>query len=460
MLSLDPSPVATLPQASPSAGARVLLSTVVAALGGLLFGFDTAVISGATDVLPKVFHLSSGELGFTVASALIGTIVGSAVAGGPSDRWGRRPVLSAVAALFFLSALGCALAWSWAALVAARFLGGIAVGAASVVSPMYIAEISPPRLRGRLVGVSQFNVVCGILLAFVSNLVIHRMGGLGDDAWRWMLGVQMVPAALFFLALSAIPESPRWLARQGRGDDARRVLASLGSARPDAELAEIGESLRLERARTRDPLFRRAYAFPIAVTILVATFNQLSGINALIYYASDIFAMAGAGRDSALLQSVAIGGTNLVFTLVGMALIDRLGRRTLLVAGGLGTAACLAGVAYAFYARSDAGALLLGCLIGYIAFFALSQGAVIWVLISEIFPNRVRTRGQALGSFTHWAWAAAVSWTFPVIATASGGHAFAFFAAMMLLQAALAWRFLPETKGVSLEQIQKRLGIA
>ncbi len=461
--------------AAPSLGARapaarfgVLPSSIVAALGGLLFGFDTAVISGTTAVLPRVFALDAGgvQLGFTVASALLGTIVGALLGGAPSERFGRRKVLYAVAALFFLSALGCSLAPVWSVLVACRFLGGIAVGAASVVSPLYIAEIAPARLRGRLVAISQANVVSGILLAYVSNWAVFTICGSSDSAWRWMLAVQMVPAAAFFVLLSFIPESPRWLVGRGRDDEARRVLTGLGAADAEQELERIRASLRGAVVGRRERLFQRAHSLPIIATILVATFNQVSGINALIYYAGDIFALAGADRGSALFQSMLLGGTNLVFTLLAMTCIDRFGRRPLLIVGGLGTALCLAGVAWTFYhhppgspATGQDGALVLACLLGYIACFAFSQGAVIWVFISEIFPNRVRTQGQALGSLVHWVWAAAISWIFPVIASASGGHAFAFFAAMMLLQAFLAWRYMPETKGTSLEGIQQNLGI-
>ena len=438
---------------------RVLGAAGVAALGGFLFGFDTAVISGTTGALKALYGLTGNELGFTVASGLIGTILGSLLASAPSERYGRRPVLRAVAVLFLVASLGCGLAVGWPMLVAARFLGGIAVGAASVVSPMYIAEIAPAPWRGRLVAVAQLNVVLGILIAYLSNWGIAHLDLPGEQSWRWMLGIQALPSALFFALLFTIPESPRWLAKQGLVDAAGRVLARLGHADPAAELAEIRTSLTGETAAHRAPLFRRAHALPVAATILIATFNQISGINALIYYAADIFAMAGSSRDGALLQSVAIGGANLLGCLLAMAIIDRVGRRPLLITGGLACALCLGGTAWAFHQPVADGRLLLGCLIGFIFFFSFSQGAVIWVFISEIFPNRVRTQGQALGSLVHWVWAAAISWIFPVIASASGGHAFAFFALMMLLQAFLAWRYMPETKGASLEGIQRNLGI-
>ncbi|MBA3937561.1 MAG: sugar porter family MFS transporter [Planctomycetes bacterium] len=436
---------------------RVLGAAGVAALGGFLFGFDTAVISGTTGALKTLYGLTGNELGFTVASGLIGTILGSLLASAPSERFGRRPVLRAVALLFLVASLGCGLALGWPMLVAARFLGGIAVGAASVVSPMYIAEISPAPWRGRLVAVAQLNVVLGILVAYLSNWGIAQLALPGELSWRWMLGIQALPSALFFVLLYTIPESPRWLAKQGLVDAAGRVLARLGHADPTAELAEIRASLAGESAAHRAPLFRRALALPVTATILVATFNQISGINALIYYAADIFAMAGSSRDSALLQSVAIGGANLLGCLLAMTIIDRVGRRPLLIIGGIACALCLGGTAWAFHQPVADGRLLLSCLIGFIFFFSFSQGAVIWVFISEIFPNTVRAKGQALGSFTHWFWAAVVSWSFPIIAEHARVEVFVFSAAMMALQAVLAWRLMPETKGQSLEQLGQRI---
>jgi SP family xylose:H+ symportor-like MFS transporter len=437
----------------------LLRSASVAALGGFLFGFDTAVISGATDALRLRFALDSNQLGFTVASALIGTIFGSIGAGQPSERYGRRPVLRALAVLYLLTAFGCGLAWNWLSLVTFRFLGGLAIGASSVVAPMYIAEISPDALRGRLVALSQFNVVSGILVAYFSNyLIAGLVGGPETTAWRWMLGIAAVPSALFFLLVLRIPESPRWLVKAHRLDQAASVLSAMGNERPEALVKEIADSLHEETVAANEPFFQRKYMKPILLAVMVASFNQLAGINALIYYTADIFKMAGAERTSALLQSVIIGFTNLIFTMVAMTVIDRFGRRLLLLIGAVGLAACLGITAWAFH-RGAQGTVVLVSLIAYIAFFAFSQGAVIWVYISEIFPNRVRARGQALGSFTHWFWAAVVSWSFPVVAEASGASAFAFFAAMMVLQFVLVLRFLPETKGVSLEQIQRTLGI-
>lgn len=438
---------------------QLLRSAGVAALGSFLFGFDTAIISGATEALRLHYDLSSQLLGLTVASALLGTILGSLGVGPPLERYGRRPVLRGLALIYVVSALGCGLAWNWTALLAFRFLGGLAIGGSSVAAPMYIAEIAPAAVRGRLVALSQLNIVVGILVAYLSNSLVElALGGPDTAAWRVMLGVPAVPAVLFYLFARGIPESPRWLIAQRRQAEAEAVLTRVGTEDPPAVAAEIAESLRSETVAADEPFFTRKYRRPILLALMVATFNQVSGINALIYYTADIFAMAGAERTSALWQSVTIGVTNLVFTLLAMTVIDRVGRKRLLLVGSLGLAACLFVAAYAFEHKIGGG-LLLGSLIGYIAFFAFSQGAVIWVYLAEIFPNRVRARGQALGSFTHWFWAAAVSWSFPVVAEASGGLAFAFFGAMMLLQFVMVLVFLPETKGVSLEAIQRQLGI-
>jgi SP family xylose:H+ symportor-like MFS transporter len=436
----------------------VIYASAVAALGGLLFGFDTAVIAGTTDALQEVFRLDASGLGFTVAVALIGTMVGSFAIGRAADAFGRKPALFALAVGYIASAIGCGLAPGWGTFLAARFLGGVAVGCASVVAPLYIAEIAPPAWRGRLVGVSQLNVVLGILLSFVSDyyLAAHLAP---DVAWRWMLGVVAFPALVFFVLLFTIPESPRWLVAKGRLGEARRVLERLGEPAADSELEAIGGSLAARPGEARERLFRRRHAFPIFLAWMLAMFNQLSGINALMYYAPKIFLMAGASRDSALLQSVAVGGTNLLFTVAALFIIDRFGRRFLMLIGSVGMTACLALVAVQFAGASGAsGVVVLAALLGYIACFAFSQGAVIWVFLSEIFPNGVRAQGQALGTFTHWFMAAAVSWGFPVVAEGSAARAFAFFAAMMALQLVFAWKVMPETKGSTLEEIGRHLG--
>jgi sugar porter (SP) family MFS transporter len=443
----------------------LLGSALIAALGGLLFGFDAVVISGTTDALKSVFQLGDFALGFTVASALIGTIVGSVVVGPPSDRLGRRAVLILIAVLYVVSSIGTALAWDWYSFLVLRFLGGIGIGGASVVSPMYIAEISPARYRGRLVAITQFNIVFGILLAFFSNYAIAQLG-LGADDWRWMFGVLAFPSAAFFGLLFLTPLGPRWLVSQNRFEEARAEMARLGADADsaDREVEEIRASLDLEHHTLEEPLFQRAYLTPILLVVAIAVFNQLSGINALLFYAPHIFKMAGAGENAALLQAVAVGGTNLLVTMAALAVIDHFGRRKLMIVGSIGYILSLATTAWAFYRYGSeftrfGSTVLLASLLVFIASHAFGQGAVIWVFISEIFPNRVRARGQALGSFTHWLMCALISWTFPVIASASGGHAFAFYAAMMVLQLLWVLFFMPETKGVPLEEIQKRLGI-
>jgi sugar porter (SP) family MFS transporter len=435
----------------------LLKSTVVAALGGLLFGFDTAVIAGATQALKVLYHLSPSGEGFTVASALVGTVIGSMLAGIPGDRYGRRDSLRGMAVLYVVSAMGCALAWNWTALVIFRFIGGLAIGGSSVLGPMYIAEIAPAKWRGRLVGLFQFNVVFGILLAYLSNYLLGTMG-FGATEWRWKLGVTAVPAAFFFLMLFGIPRSPRWLVKKGRIDEAREVLRLIGEENYEQELKDIIESIDAEHV-TSDALFTAKYRVPIFLAISIGMFNQLSGINAILYYLNAIFEHAGFSKVSGDLQAVAIGATNLLFTMLAMSVIDKVGRKKLLLVGSVGTALCLAGVAAIFLTGRHEN-LLVWMLVGYIAFFAFSQGAVIWVYISEVFPNRVRAKGQSLGSFSHWIMNALISWTFPLMAASSGGYPFVFFSAMMLLQFFVVLFFYPETKGITLEDMQKKLHIA
>lgn len=432
-------------------------STVVAALGGLLFGFDTAVIAGATDALTREYDLTPGGLGLTVASALWGTIIGSLLASYPGDRWGRRDSLRVMAVLYFVSALGCAVAWNWSSLVLFRFIGGLGIGGSSVLGPMYIAEIAPAKWRGRLVGFFQFNVVAGILLAYLSNYLVGQ-AGIGDAEWRWKLGISAAPAVLFFLMLFAIPRSPRWLAQKRRVSEARAVLQEIGVDDVEGELRDMTASLEREQQHGGTRLFAREHLRPVFLAVSIAMFNQLSGINAILYYLNDIFARAGFTKVSGDLQAVVIGFTNLVFTMLAMSIIDRVGRRTLMLVGSLGTAACLAGVAFIFNAGAYE-SLLVWLLVGFIAFFAFSQGAVIWVYISEVFPTSVRAKGQSLGSSTHWVMNAIISWSFPVIAAQSKPAPFVFFAAMMLLQFFVVLTLYPETKGVALEDMDARLAM-
>jgi len=433
----------------------LIKSTIVAALGGLLFGFDTAVISGTTSALTQVFHLTPKLLGITVSMALWGTVFGSILAGIPGERFGRRDSLRLMAVLYLISGLGCAFAWSWDSLVVFRFLGGLGIGGSSVLGPMYIAEIAPARLRGRLVGVFQFNVVFGILLAYFSNYVIG-LQGFGAAEWRWELGVTAIPAAFFFLMLFTIPRSPRWLVKKGRVEEARSVLEMTGEENYEQELQDIVESIRVEQQQSGERLFSRTHRFPIFLAVTVAMFNQLSGINVIIYYMNDIFAHAGFSKVSGDLQAVAVGATNLLFTVIAMSVIDKIGRKTLLLVGAVGTALCLSGVATIFLTNQHQG-LLVWLLIAYIAFFGFSQGAVIWVYLAEVFPNNVRAKGQSLGSFTHWIMNALISGIFPAVAARSGGYPFVFFAAMMVLQFFVVLFIYPETKGVTLEEMQKKL---
>ncbi|HLJ45677.1 MAG TPA: sugar porter family MFS transporter [Bryobacteraceae bacterium] len=435
--------------------ASLVKSTIVAALGGLLFGFDTAVISGTTGALTKAYALSPNGLGLTVASALVGTILGAMLAGIPGDRYGRRDSLRILAVFYLISALGCAFAWDWYSLVAFRFIGGLGIGGSSVLGPMYIAEIAPARWRGRLVGFFQFNVVAGILLAYFSNYMVGRQS-FGDLEWRWKLGVSALPAALFLLMLFTIPRSPRWLVKRGRVEEARSVLQIIGEENVEGELRDMVAAADREHGHASERLFTSKYRFPIFLAVSIAMFNQLSGINAILYYLNDIFAKAGFSKVSGDLQAVAIGATNLLFTMIAMSVIDRIGRKTLLLAGAVGTTLCLSGVAVVFFSGSHEG-LLVWLLVGYIASFAFSQGAVIWVYLSEVFPTSVRANGQSLGSFTHWAMNALISWTFPIIASASRGAPFVFFAAMMALQFFVVLAWYPETKGVTLEEMQRKL---
>jgi SP family arabinose:H+ symporter-like MFS transporter len=435
----------------------LLKATAVGALGGLLFGFDTAVIAGTTHSLTLKFGLTPRQLGLTVAMALIGTIIGAMSAGIPGQRWGGRETLRVLAVFYVLSALGCAFAANWPMLLIARFIGGLGIGGSSVLGPVYIAELAPARLRGRLVGLFQINIVLGILLAYFSNYVIGTLG-LGVNEWRWQFGVAAIPAILFLVMLFGIPPSSRWLVTQKRVDEARAVLISMDAEDPENELREIVASVHLEREQTSEPLFVRKYRLPIFLAITIGMFNQLSGINAILYYLNDIFAAAGYSKISGDLQAVAIGAMNLVATLFGMTLIDKLGRKTLLLIGSVGTALCLAGVAEIFFTQAHQN-YLIWLLVTYIAFFAVSQGAVIWVYIGEVFPNRVRSKGQSLGSSSHWIMNAIIAYTFPQVAKSSGAYPFMFFAAMMGVQFFVVLFFYPETKNVTLEQMQRRLGI-
>jgi sugar porter (SP) family MFS transporter len=440
-----------------SINSHVVKSTIVGALGGLLFGFDTAVISGTTSALTQVYHLTPALLGITVSSALAGTVVGAMSAGIPGQKYGRRDSLRVMAIFYVLSAIGCAFAWSWPALIFFRFIGGLGIGGSSVLGPMYIAEIAPPDWRGRLVGFFQVNIVVGILLAYVSNAIIGSRH-LGALEWRWMFGASAIPAVLFLITLFVIPRSPRWLVTQSSLHEALSVLKLTGVPQAQEELDEIVASVHLERAGTPDPLFSRQYFKPIVIAFTVGMFSQLSGINAVLYYLNDIFTLAGATKVSGNLQAIAVGATNLVFTLLAMSVIDKFGRKKLLLIGTVGLGICLSLIAYVFYTHTHLD-WLVWLLMAFIASFAMSQGAVLWVYISEVFPNRVRSKGQALGSSSHWVWNVLISLLFPIMAKSSGAYPFMFFAAMMAVDFVLVLFYYPETTGISLEKMQHKFGI-
>jgi sugar porter (SP) family MFS transporter len=425
----------------------LLKGTLVGGLAGLLFGFDTAVIAGTTQGLTQAFQLDPGGLGMTVSSALWGTLLGALFAGRPGDRFGARNCLRAIAALYIVSSLGCLFAPSLAVLVAARVLGGIAIGASSVLAPIYLAEIAPARRRGMLVGAFQFNIVLGILVAYLSNYLVG-LAALGQDEWRWKFGVATLPALRLFGFLFLIPNSPRWLAVKGRTGEAEHVLREIGAHDVPGELARYA----CGHMAAGSKLSWSRYRKPMLLAFAIAAFNQLSGINAILYYANDIFAASGFGKVSADLQSVMIGATNLLFTLLALTVIDRLGRKTLLMVGSVGMVVALAATAWIQWSGTNRD-LLLWALILFIAAFAFSQGAVIWVYISEIFPTEVRARGQSLGASTHWLMDAIVAGVFPLMAAHSTGLPFILFALAMLVQLIVVARYFVETKGVRLEDI-------
>ena len=437
---------------------RVFFWSLTSALAGFLFGFDTVVISGAEKTIQSLWGLSAGWHGIAMASALYGTVVGSLIGGWPADRFGRKATLLWIGVLYFVGAVGSALATNVSFFIVARVIGGLGIGISTVAAPLYISEIAPPKHRGRLAGMFQFNIVFGILIAFVSNALLV---GIGENAWRWMLGVAAFPSLLYAFLCFGIPESPRWLL--GRKGDRQGSLRVLRRIEPDASEADIeAEADEIAAATTERAsaghFWTRRLRKPILLAILIAFFNQLSGINAILYFAPRIFELTGLGAKAALLQSIGIGLTNLVFTFVGLWLIDRLGRRTLLFIGSFGYIAALGLVAWAFFTQHYA--IVPPCIFAFIAAHAIGQGAVIWVFISEIFPNRHRAEGQALGSFTHWIFAALLTTFFPkMVSVLPPGYVFSFFACMMVLQLIWVKTLVPETKGVPLEQIQKQMDI-
>lgn len=438
---------------------KIFLWSLTSALAGFLFGFDTVVISGAEQTIQSLWSLSPGLHGIAMASTLYGTVVGALAGGWPTDRLGRKYTLLIIGLLYLVSAIWSALANDVYSFSAARMLGGLGIGISTVAAPLYIAEIAPPKHRGLLAGMFQFNIVFGIVIAYASNALLS---GTGEDAWRWMLGVAAFPSALYILCCLAIPESPRWLL--GKKGDRAAGLAVLRLIQPSASDEKIAAeadailSASAEKAAA-GKFWSSSLRVPILLAFLVAFFNQLSGINAILYFAPRIFAMTGLGPEAALLQSVGIGITNLIFTFVGLWLIDRLGRRTLLYIGSYGYIISLGLVAWAFFTEHYS--IVPICIFAFIASHAIGQGTVIWVLISEIFPNKHRAEGQAFGSFTHWVFAALLTTFFPKMVTAfAPGSVFLFFCFMMVLQLIWVRTMVVETKGVPLEQLQQRLGVA
>jgi sugar porter (SP) family MFS transporter len=436
---------------------KVFLWSLVIALGGFLFGFDTAVISGAEKSIQKYWELNTLEHGLTVSIALIGTVIGAIFGAIPSDRFGRRGTLYIIAFLYLFSSLGTALSSNWLVFLLFRFSGGLGVGASSVTAPIYISEISPSDNRGKLVGLFQFNVVFGIVISYFSNFLI---GQSGEHSWRLMLGIQAIPSALFVILLRFIPESPRWLIlKRGKVEEARKIFQIINPATADRIVSEIQETDQEEKKiLLQDSLFSKRYRTPVFLAMLFAVFNQVSGINAIIYYSPRIFEMTGLGTSSSLLSTVGLGIINFSFTLLAMNFIDRIGRRTLMLIGSFGLIVTLGLVSLSFYLGNFSGWSVPVFLFIYIAFFAFSQGAVIWVFISEIFPNQIRAKGQTLGSTTHWIMATLIAFSFPYLSEkAGGGNTFLFFCIMMCLQLVFVWRVMPETKGKSLEQIEHTL---
>ncbi|HNW59908.1 MAG TPA: sugar porter family MFS transporter [bacterium] len=439
--------------------ARIVFWSLTSALAGFLFGFDTVVISGAEQIIQALWHLSPGLHGIAMGAALYGTMLGALIGGWPSDRFGRKATLLCVGMLYVISALGCAFANGIVLFIAARFIGGLGIGVSTVAAPLYISEIAPAAWRGRLAGAFQFNIVFGILVAFASNYFLRD---LGDNAWRWMLGVAAFPSVLYTLLCFALPESPRWLiGRKGDRAAGMQVLQKIEPEAAPAQLERLADEIQSASAdRVVSARFWTArLRIPILLAFLIAFFNQLSGINAVLYFAPRIFEMAGLGARAALLQSVGIGVTNLLFTFVGLWLIDRLGRRTLLFIGSFGYIVSLGLTAWAFFTGHFAMVPLF--IFAFIAAHAVGQGAVIWVFISEIFPTRHRAEGQAFGSFTHWVFAALLTTFFPrMVAAMAPGYIFLFFCGMMVLQLIWVKFMVIETRGVPLEQIQQHLGIA
>ena len=437
---------------------KILFWSITVALGGFLFGFDTAVISGAEQAIQKEWGLSDTIIGQMVAMALYGTVIGALLGGIPADRLGRKQSLFWIAVLYFVSAVGSALAPEVYSLMIFRFIGGLGVGASSVIAPMYIAEIAPSERRGQLTALFQFNIVLGILVAYFSNYLI---GGDGGANWRWMLGTEGFPALAFVVMILFVPRSPRWLIiKKGLIDEARQVLTMINPNTVEENIKAIQLHHYVDKPKAGFKEFVSGkYNLPIVLAFLIAFFNQMSGINAVIYYAPRIFNQTGMGAETALLSSVGIGVVNLVFTMLGLVLIDKMGRKFLMYIGSFGYIISLSLVAFVFISGADLSGLLVPVLLFvFIASHAIGQGAVIWVFITEIFPNDVRSFGNSLGCGTHWVFAAVVAGIFPFFAGEFGaGPIFGFFAFMMVLQLLWVWKMMPETKGKTLEELEEEL---
>ena len=439
---------------------KVIMWSVIMALGGFLFGFDTAVISGAEKAIQVYWSLGPKLHGLTISIAIIGTVFGALFGRIPADALGRKKTLVIIAFIFLFASLGTALATNWYLFMALRFIGGLGVGASSVTAPIYISEISPAKSRGRLVILFQLNIVLGILVAFVSNYLIGLYGQSLHDSWRYMLGVMSVPSILFLLLLNLVPESPRWLIlHRSNHDEAKRVLKVINAQGFEDDYANIINA-NADDAKDAggENIFTKRYRFPATLAILFAFFNQVSGINAIMYYAPRIFEMTGFSKNDSLLSTTYLGVINLVFTMLAIKFIDTTGRRKLMLIGSFGLIFTLGLVSYSFFTKNFGGYYVTGSLVCFMAFFAFSQGAVIWVFISEIFPNQVRAKGQTLGSGTHWIMAALITFSFPYFAEKlGGGYTFLFFTVMMVLQLIFVWKVMPETKGKSLENIERTL---